>query len=121
MRKALQSIEGSLTEPDAILEALLNETMQCWLIVTDDGIIGFCTTQINMVEPEHKEVLLVRDLYSLNGIPDEVWVGDLEVLTNFAKSNNCSRIIAYTKSQALLNRVERLGFDIDTVMISKEV
>ncbi|MHA2067970.1 MAG: hypothetical protein ACXABY_26715 [Candidatus Thorarchaeota archaeon] len=122
MRKGLDSINGSLTEPDKILASLLDGSTQCWLVVTDDAnIIGFVTTQINIVEPEKKKVLLVRDIFSLNGAPDSIWYDGMDTLNEFAKANDCSEIAGYSSNVTMINRAKSLGFDTSVVLIKKEV
>ena len=81
MKRALETIPDAQQEYDKVLEALLKDLIQCWLIVDDGNIIGFTTTQISTQEPEGKRVLTIRDLWSLNGIPNDVFVDANNTIT----------------------------------------
>ena len=112
MKRALETIPGTRQEYDKVLEALLSGLIQCWLITDDTGIIGFVTTQIGSQEPEGKKILILRDLWSLNGIPNDVFVDAGNTLESFAKINKCKEIIGYTNNKAAIARAKQLGYEV---------
>jgi len=121
MYKKAMSTVGEIEEPDKVLAALLDESMQCWLITDDDdSLIGFLTTKLGSVEPQGIKIMEVRDLYSLNGIPDEVFLDGMQRLEVFAKQNDCSRIVGYTDNTKLAKKTKLFGYK-ETIMMVKEV
>lgn len=120
MKRALEGIPDSHQEYDKVLKALLEGLIQCWLIVDDKDIIGFVTTQIGIQEPESKKILILRDLWSLNGIPNDVFIDAGNTLENFAKTNECKEIIGYTNNKAAIARAKQLGYEV-FMTVKKEV
>lgn len=120
MKRALETIPGARQEYDKVLEALLSGLIQCWLITDDMGIIGFATTQIGLQEPEGKKILIIRDLYSLNGIPDEVLVDGENTLEDYARANKCKEIVGYTGNKFAIARAKQLGYEV-FMTVKKEV
>ncbi len=120
MKRALETIYDAQQEYDKVLDALLSDLLQCWLIVDDVKIIGFVTTQIGTQEPEGKRILILRDLWSLNGVPNEVLIDADTTIEKFAKTNNCKEIIGYTGNKFAIAMAKRLGYEI-FMTIKKEV
>lgn len=121
LRKALDSIGAGMEKPDRLLEALLDESVQCWLVLDiDDSLIGFVNTRLGSVEPQGTKIMEIRDLYSLNGIPTEIFSDANNRLDIFAKQNGCSKIIAYSDDRRVVARAKHFGFTASTIMV-KEV
>lgn len=121
VKKALNTIGEGMEEPEKILEALLEDSIQCWLIVDTNGdLIGFVTTRLGSIEPQGTKIMEIRDLYSLNGIPTAVFSDASSHLDTFAKQNGCSRIIAYSADRQVVARAKQFGFTASTIMV-KEV
>lgn len=121
LKKALDSIGAGMEEPEKVLKALLDESVQCWLILDDgENLIGFLNTKLGSIEPQGTKILEIRDLYSLNGIPDNVFKNGYNHLDMFAKKNGCSKIVAYSDNPRVISRAKYFGFVTSTVM-TKEV
>lgn len=121
LRKALDSINEGMEEPEKVLEALLDDSIQCWLILdTEENLIGFVNTRLGSVEPQGTKIMEIRDLYSLNGIPTDVFSDANDRLGLFAKQNGCSQMVAYSDNEQVVRRAKYYGFKTSTVMI-KEV
>ncbi len=121
LKKALDTIGEGMEEPEKVLEALLDESVQCWLILdTEENLIGFVNTRLGSIEPQGTKIMEIRDLYSLNGIPTEVFSDANERLDMFARQHGCSKIVAYSDNPQVVARAKHFGFVASTVMI-KEV
>ena len=120
MKRALETIPVIRQQYDKVLEALLEGLIQCWLIVDSKEIIGFVTTQIGTREPEGIKILILKELWSLNGIPDDIFIDGECVLEKFAKANECKEIIGYTSNKFAIARAKQLGYEV-FMMVKKEV
>ena len=93
-----------------ILESLLNDSMQCWVLRREgeESIFALATTSI-IVEPASQTKNLV--IYSLSGyqvIPRELYQEGMKVLHEYARTKGCKLILAYTSVLA----VERLALQL---------
>lgn len=121
LKKALDSIGEGMEAPEKVLDALLKEDIQCWLVVdNEDNLIGFVNTKLATIEPQGTRIMEIRDLYSLNGIPTDVFKDANDRLDMFAKQNGCSKIVAYSDNPQVVARAKYFGFVASTVMV-KEV
>ena len=78
------------------------------------------TTKLGSIEPQGTKIMEIRDLYSLNGIPTEVFTEANTRLDAFAKQHGCTRIVAYSEDKQVVARAKQFGFTASTIMI-KEV
>ena len=95
-----------------ILQALLEDRMQCWLITEpneDKGIsiLGLVVTTVTEDYCSGTKNLLVYALYSYSDrlIPKATWEDFYETLKKFGKSQGCCQIAGYTNNPAIIRIV----------------
>ena len=120
IKRALNTIGTGMEEPESVLEAMLEGKVQCWLIMDGNGLIGFGTTLLGTKEPQGERILIIRDLYSLNGISAEVAKEAQKTIEVFARQNGCTEIIGYTDNKFAVAKARKLGYKISTIVV-KEV
>ena len=114
------TIEDSLrsacedADMNEMLTSLLNASSQCWVSsrkATNGGnvIEGIIITIITKNMFGEGKNLLIYSLFGYSMDTREAWRGGAKALALFAKSNQCSRIVAYTDVPSLIKLVENLG------------
>lgn len=122
--QGIQVAIPDITKDDllSILNALVNNTMQCWLYTDSEGkVIFMCTTQINIIMPENNKVLLVREICGVRSVAEDDWVNALGTIRGFARKNGCTKIVGYSNQANMISIAQRLGADIETRFIQVEV
>jgi hypothetical protein len=105
-----------------LLDALLVDRIQLWMMVEQQQPIGFLITQISLDEFTLEKSLLIRELYTLNGAAEEVWIDGERAITNYAKESGCSSVIGYTQNnEKMAKRARLLGYNIEMILFKKEI
>lgn len=94
-----------------LLSDLLSGSAQCF-IRTDENeqLTGMAITKIREDKDANEKYLFVSFLFSFKSVSDEEWTKDINDLGEFAKSNGCSRIEAYSNSDRVFEITAKLGF-----------
>lgn len=117
-------IADSPERMNAILEALLAGQMQCWVLSTTKEAakpIGVAITTIN-----DDKILLTRSLYifsfyGMSKLDLQAYNTMYETLAKFGRANKCKQLTAATSSKAVLATANRLGAEIVSTFIAKEI
>jgi hypothetical protein len=108
-----------------ILEKLLSDEMQAWILFTQEGdkatVSAMLVTQVWKDTGTENTNLLIYSFCSYSSLTLESWKAGLEGLRAFAEKNECFKIVAYTIVPTIINRVKSLGGDTSTVFLSLEV
>ena len=112
-----------------LLENLLMDRLQAWLLVTKEGegekavfdikALGITTVWKDIGTGARS--LLIYALYGYSYVEPAVWQAGFEGLKKFAASEGCHQIVAFTKVPRVLEIVKSLGGDSDTKLITLEV
>lgn len=104
------------TSPENLLIDILNDLAQAWVIVENETILGVCVSEIAVIE-NHKELVVV----ALAGNGFEEYKNELdEVLTNFAKHNECENIRTISR-RGMVRKLKHLGYVEDLVILKKHL
>ena len=94
-----------------VLECLLLDKLQCWVTFDkDNNIKAVTTTRICFDDISMTYDLLMFSTYTFSDMSRRDWLTGLKTLNKFAKSRNCSRIVAYTDNNDMVRLSERLGW-----------
>jgi len=104
-----------------LLTSLISGAMQCWVIMEGEKVHAVGTTAATKDPHTGQKSLLIYSAAGTHFVTDEMWVSAFTVLHDYAKSCGCSSIFAYTSVSRLINIASKLGFDVDTHVISTEV
>lgn len=95
-----------------IQESLLVGNLECWIGYEPGNISKMyvvATTNIVTEDISQTRNLLVYTLTTLNPHPREIWEEALAYLSRYAKSKNCTNIIAFSNLPEVENIVNRVG------------
>jgi len=106
-----------------IFDDLLADKMQAWVYKDDERTraTGVLVTLIRNDSYTDEKELVIYVLYGFHQMLDEFWVSGYDTLKKFAKGAGCTRITAYTKVRAVVERARQLGGDVDTTFLVLEV
>jgi len=109
-----------------ILEAIIKNRMQCWIIKKVEGandvkIYAVVTTVISKDVITGNSQLLIYSLYSVRPMPIDILLEGVVGLRKFARSVGCDRVVAYSSNRRVLDMAKKVGGNIDTVFIQMEV
>jgi hypothetical protein len=101
-----------LETPETLLqvqEQVLVGQLECWLAVREQQLYGVLTTRV--VSEFGQRSLLVFSVATLEHPPASLWPESIEVLKKYAASKQCSRVLAYSNHERLVQVAEYLGAD----------
>lgn len=108
-----------------ILWALEKGEMHCWIsqIPTLEGVqlAAVLTTCFEVDEVSGVKNLMVYSLQVLRTIDDEEWAAGWATLVAFAKANGANRIVAFTNSRSVVQRLLLLGGKADYVFVTYDL
>lgn len=118
--KVLGGNSGTMT---AILEAIMTEGLECWMLLVKKEMLAFATTQIVDDELTHEKSLLIYTLASMPKakIDMKLWANAFETLRKYALSKGCSYISAFSDLPNVIKLAEQVGADVKTTFIRLEV
>jgi hypothetical protein len=107
------------------LIALMSGTLQAWMCTdrTAEGSVyyGNLVTKLQIDDITGSRSLLLVSLYMFQSAPDAIWEDAYNSLGQYAVANGCKKVIAYTKNPAVLQRGKQFGFDIDWMVLAKDI
>lgn len=106
-----------------ILKNILIGTLQCWAIVDNSNkvLLGFFLTTIATDYVSGTKFLNVYDLYSFKPLPPGYLEECMKAGNEFAKANECNKIVAYSDIPEIILLAKRHGFKSDCIYLIKEV
>ncbi len=107
------------------LVALMSGTLQAWMLTdrVDDKIVyhGNLVTKIQTDDITGAKTLLLVSLYLFQSAPDDLWLDAYRALETYGKANGCKKIVAYTTNMAVVNRSKQFQFNVDWMVVAKEI
>jgi len=112
-----------------ILEQLLLDKMQAWVLYEQQGtvdeprpVIYALALTLMWFEPgSGTKNLLIYSLYGYAHVKDELWQSGLARLQAYAHSQGCFSIVAFTEIPRVIEIVKKLGGNTQTTFIQLEV
>ena len=108
-----------------ILYALLNDTLQCWLITGDNfkerGMHGIVTTTVVVDEASQTKNLLIYSFRGYRMLTQDIMNDFYITLKTFAKSKNCYKIIAYTEIERIKTMIINMGGRVGHTLVELEI
>jgi hypothetical protein len=95
-----------------LLAALLSDKAQCFIRLSEDRtLLAIVITRITADEISGAKALLINCLYSFQGVQDQEWIDDLEIIKGFARKVDCKKIITFSNNQRVFDLASTLGFN----------
>jgi hypothetical protein len=94
---------------NGLLENLLNETHQAWLVVSEDRQIKAMGITRIMLDAGKIPYLLIDCAYGFTPATEADKDEVIETLLVFAKELKCSSVIAYTSNAMAVNAMRKMG------------
>lgn len=110
-----------------VLAMLLSERAQCFVayhptqLGEAPNVLGFIITLIQTDTMSHDRYLFAYTIYSFQGLSDEVWDALQDAVENFARQNNCIRLVGFTSNQRVLQQCLQRGAKQDITFMYKEL
>jgi hypothetical protein len=108
-----------------ILGNLLSGTMQAWVALDKNEkgsfVVAAAITMIHSEIGTGQKNLLIYSLFGYKFVQENIWKEGLEGIRQFAKSMECSKVIAYTSVPRVVEIAKSLGGSTEYVFISWEV
>lgn len=104
-----------------IQESLLLNTLQCWLVMSDDNtknLYGIMTTNIVHDQISNCKNLLIYSITTIGSHPVDMWERAAIFMRQYAKAQGCYSIMAYSSSPEMLDISVRLGGNIETRLVT---
>ena len=94
-----------------ILESIMLEYMDLWLITSEKKVQGLIVTSISYDRNSDVQDLLVYCFYSFRDLPISLIKKDLNILKDYAKSKGCKRLTAYSNVESVVRFWKAMGSD----------
>lgn len=95
-----------------LLYTLLNRKAQCFIRLNDERMISaVCITRIIVDEVKGEKSLLVNCLYSFQKAQDDIWREYFGIMKEFARTVNCSNVVASSSNYRVWEICKMLGFE----------
>jgi len=109
-----------------ILDALIKNRMQCWLVkevvrVGDIRIYSIITTTISRDLITGEKSLLVYSMHGVRPMSKELWLELIVGLRKFARSVGCIKVVAYSSNNRVIEMAKNVGADASTIFLQLEV
>ena len=104
---------------NGILRDLLIGKKVCWVMVDDEEIPkGLVVTELQRHVDTTEPILLIYMLF-IYSVPQERILADaMATMFNYAKSEECTEIYAFSRASGVINMAQRYGADVQTRRIS---
>jgi len=104
-----------------ILCQLLKQDMQCWCVFDEEkNIYGYIVTSISVDMNTNFRTLMVYSLFLYQKATPEMWEEGMNAVDSFAKSNNCTRVVAYTANPSVVSIAKKNGY-VDYTYLVKDI
>jgi hypothetical protein len=104
-----------------LLTSILRGSLECWALYNGQDAVAIATFQVVLDGPTGIKSLMIYSLYSYISISYELWNVLLQRIKRHAREQGCSRIIAYTDVNRIIELVRILGGNTDFRFIWLEV
>lgn len=107
-----------------VLAMLLSERAQCFVAYKAGDVpdvLGFIITIIQTDTMSHDRYLFIYAMYAFQGLSEEVWNALQDAVENFARQNNCIRLVGFTNNQRMLQQCLQRGAKQDITFLYKEL
>jgi hypothetical protein len=107
-----------------ILSSALSSKIEVWASYIrgeENKFEGIVLTKLLYDDSSETRNLLIYCLYGYGEVAESSWLGGLEAILKYAKSQNCQQIIAYSDSPYIIDIVEKLGGDVSFRFLSFNV
>lgn len=104
-----------------ILSSTLSATTEVWAMYEKGSEVkleAIVLTRLILDDASGTRSLLIYCLYGYNEISEDEWKDGLMALVKYAKSNKCSRIVAYSSIPHLISMADKFGADTEYTFIS---
>jgi hypothetical protein len=94
-----------------LLTMLLCDKAQCFVRLDEERqLIALGITLITKDEITGRKALLIKCLYSFQGVQIDEWNKSIDLVKTFARSNGCDKIITFSNSQRVFEIATEIGF-----------
>ena len=110
-----------------ILESLLKGAMDCWVLTEYDHekdtttLFAIATTEVTIDYVSNTKNLSIFSLYALQTPSIEQWKDAFDTIKRYANHKNCTYVLGFTSSYAIVELVNKLGGDTSSILIKLEV
>jgi len=108
-----------------IMKSIMLKKTHCWVSTRVENenvmVYGIVVTTITNDPATGAKALLIYSVYSFTNTPQELWLEGIKVLKEFARGNNCIKILGFTDKPSLLSYYKAMGANVDTHLIQVEV
>lgn len=119
------TVAGVPNQAEFVLNALMQERMQGWVGLDEEGEskkpVGFLTTMFTGEPGVEGKNLLIYTLFAPATLNPEYVEESFRVIKQFARANNCHKILGYTNIPKVVEWVMHIGGKADYVLVSMEV
>lgn len=103
------------------ISEILAGRMQLWATTDENDLVSMAITRIEKDPLVHSKFLTIYSMFNFRPIPKEMWERMLEVAVNFAKDNDCKKIVAIVSDSRLAELGEQYGFSGGYTIIQRSV
>jgi hypothetical protein len=124
VENALPPTAGFNVDMNYVLESLLSGEMQAWATIEKETkkIVALTTTMVTEDPAIRQKTLLI---YSITAMGDKIgkenWIDNFRMAMKYAKERGCTRITAYTQSEAIKKMAEYFGGDTSWSVVTFKV
>ena len=107
-----------------ILTSAMNGSIEVWASYKKGESVKFEGVVLTSFEIDKfikKRSLLIYYVFAFRETGKEAWIEGLKTLSKYAKSRNCSRIVAYSNVPEIISTCEKLGGDTSITFISFDI
>jgi len=108
-----------------VLNCFLSGKCQAWLLFDIGGeeprVAGMSWTRLVTDEVYGVRSCVIEMAYAYDFITEPAWARAYKQIEIFARDSGCSRIVAYSNVARVIEMAEKLGFQIQHVMLAREV
>lgn len=95
-----------------LLHALMSEKAQCFIRLNEDRtLMAVVITRILIDDMTGDKSLLIQCLYSFQGVPDQEWKEDMDIVELFAQKTKCKKILSYSNNPRVYELTGQLNFE----------
>ena len=107
---------------DEVFAKLMTDEMQMWLFLNEKAeVLGFLITAYSKELGFDFLNLVIYAVVATMPIDENMWKEAYSIVRNFAKKQECKRIIAFTSNPRVLEIVNNLGGDTSFHVVTLEV
>jgi len=94
-----------------LLRAVLTGIAQCWFCSHDDVGVGIVVTNFSIDSFSGLKDLVIYAVVTGNNSTLDDWNDSLNTLTEYARSQGCKRVVAFSNNSKLVRFLKRLNAD----------